>query len=485
MLEGSPLKLLQDAWLVDWIVGSTEWPRPLLGSFAERFLALPREILITVMRDHQRYFALEDAEERLRPHFLAVLNLEADERGLIRQGHQRVVTARFRDAEFFWNADQRQPLRERLPRLERVTFQAELGVRGSYAEKVRRMAAVAERVSGELAGVEGFSAPAVRRAVELSKCDLTTQMVGEFPELQGVVGGLYAAAQGEGEDVAAAVYDHYLPRSLDDRLPRTLAGAVVSLADKLDNVVAGFAAGLAPTGSSDPFGLRRSAQGAIKLMIEILPPISFKVLLDASCELFAEQRPSGGALEAFWVERLAFYLARRSRYDTVKAVLADPAHEREALASPAGAFARSEALERFRDTEDFVALAQAAKRVRNILSKSAAEAELGCESVEERLLEAGPERDLFGKYAEAASRLRPEGEFGAAGSFNYEKVFAYLATFRPYVDRFFDKVLVMAEDESVRRNRLALLGLLDQQIFSKFVRLSEIVPGTPNVDAST
>ena len=198
-------------------------------------------------------------------------------------------------------------------------------------------------------------------------------------------------------------------RSLDDRLPRTLAGAVVSLADKLDNVVAGFAAGLAPTGSSDPFGLRRSAQGAIKLMIEILPPISFKVLLDASCELFAEQRPSGGALEAFWVERLAFYLARRSRYDTVKAVLADPAHEREALASPAGAFARSEALERFRDTEDFVALAQAAKRVRNILSKSAAEAELGCESVEERLLEAGPERDLFGKYAEAASRLRRLG----------------------------------------------------------------------------
>jgi glycyl-tRNA synthetase beta chain len=485
LLEGSPLKLLHDAWLVDWIVGSTEWPRPLLGSFAERFLALPREILITVMRDHQRYFALEDAEGRLRPHFMAVLNLEADERGVIRQGHERVVTARFRDAEFFWNADQRQPLRERLPRLERVTFQAELGVRGSYAEKVRRMAVVAERVLGELAGVEGFSAPAVRRAVELSKCDLTTQMVGEFPELQGVVGGLYAAAQGEGDDVASAVYDHYLPRSLDDRLPRTMAGAVVSLADKLDNVVAGFAAGLAPTGSSDPFGLRRSANGIIKVLLELMPPIVFSELIISTSELFKESKPEFKELYSFFSERLAYYLGRKYRYDTVRAVLADTDHADEAFNAPAIALYRVKALEQFRDTEDFVALAQAAKRVRNILTKSATAGDLGTGSLDEGLLQPGPEKELHQKYREACDTLQVAGPFCPAGTYDYEKVFAYIATFRPFVDHFFDQVLVMSDDAAVRRNRLLLLGLLDQRIFSKFVRLSEIVPGTPIVDAST
>jgi glycyl-tRNA synthetase beta chain len=480
------LVLVQDDWLVDWVVNSTEWPRPLLGSFAERFLHLPREILITVMRDHQKYFAVEDGKGNLRPHFVAVLNLDADEKGLIRQGHERVLTARFRDAEFFWNTDQRVPLRDRLPLLEKVTYQAELGSYGSYAHKVQRMRAVAEKTCRELGGqqaLSGAEGDAVLRAVELCKCDLTTQMVHEFPELQGVVGGLYAAKQRESLDVADAIYDHYLPKSLEDRCPRSRVGAVVSLADKLDSVVAGFAAGLKPTGSSDPFGLRRCGNGIIKVLLEVMPPILFSDLVAFTSGLFSQSKPAVMDLHNFFIERLAYYLGRKFRYDTVRAVLAD--HELVAFNVPAEALRRVEVLEQFRDTEDFVALAQAAKRVRNILTKSATEGEPPGGSVNEGLLEPGPEKELHQKYLEGYETLQVGGRFWSGGTYDYEKLFAYIATFRPVVDRFFDKVLVMTDDAALRRNRLLLLGLLDRQIFSKFVRLSEIVPGTPIVDAST
>jgi glycyl-tRNA synthetase beta chain len=412
--------------------------------------------------------------------------MSADEKGLIRQGHERVLTARFCDAEFFWDADQRLPLRDRLPLLEKVTYQAELGSYGSYADKVRRMRALAEKTCRELAEQQALSSQAgeaVMRAVELCKCDLTTQMVYEFPELQGVVGGLYAAKQGELVEVADAIYDHYLPKSLEDRCPRSIVGAVVSFADKLDNVVAGFAAGLKPSGSSDPFGLRRYGNGIIKVLLEVMPPILFSELVGFASGLFKQSKPAPMELYSFFIERLGYYLGRKFRYDTVRAVLAD--RELEAFNLPAEALHRARVLEQFRDTEDFVALAQTAKRVRNILTKSAPEGELRGGSVSEGLLEPGPEQELHQKYLEARQALQAGGRFCSRGSYDYEKVFAYIATFRPVVDRFFDKVLVMTDDAAVRRNRLLLLGLLDQQIFSRFVRLSEIVPGTANVDAST
>jgi glycyl-tRNA synthetase beta chain len=483
LVESASLKIVQDEWLADWIVNSTEWPRPMLGNFDERFLHLPREILITVMRDHQRYFAVEDAQGNLRPHFVAVLNMESDEKGLIRQGHERVLTARFRDAEFFWNADEKAPLRDRLPLLEKVTYQAKLG---TYGDKVRRMRALAEKTCRELTGQQALSSregDAVLRAVELCKCDLTTQMVHEFPELQGVVGGLYAAEQHEPLDIADAIYDHYLPKSLEDPLPRSRVGAVVSFVDKLDSVVAGFAAGLKPSGSSDPFGLRRHGNGIIKVLLEEMPPILFSALVSYTSDLFNQSHPAFLDLYGFFIERLAYYLGRRFRYDTVRAVLADP-HELDAYNIPAEALHRVQVLEKFRDTEDFVGLAQAAKRVRNILTKSATEEVLG-NSVDESLLEPGPERKLWDKYLEAYNTLEVGGHFWSGGSYDYEKVLDYIASFRPFVQCFFEAVLVMTDDAAVRRNRLLLLAVLDQQIFSKFVQLSEIVPGTAIVDAST
>ncbi len=338
--------IVQDPWLVDWIANATEWPRPMLGSFDARFLHLPREILITVMRDHQRYFAIEDAQSGLRPDFVAVLNMDSDARGLIRQGHERVLTARFRDAEFFWAADQKTPLRERTSLLEKVTYQARLG---SYADKVRRMSSIAGNIGASLESA-GRLTPAqkahVLRAVDLCKCDLTAQMVQEFTELQGIVGGLYAKVQSEPEEVATAIYDHYLPAGAEGNSPRTLVGAVVSLADKIDSVVAGFAAGYEPTGSSDPFALRRQANGTIKVILENSLAIDLKETVKlASDALKMEWRKPRPEVEArvlaFFSERLGFYFesVRSFRYDTVRAVVA------AGFERPADALARAEAME--------------------------------------------------------------------------------------------------------------------------------------------
>ena len=486
-------KLVPDEWLEDWIANSTEWPRPMLGSFDPRFLHLPREILITVMRDHQRYFAVEDGQGNLRPHFVAVLNMDSDEKGLIRQGHQRVLTARFRDAEFFWNADQKTPLRDRVPLLDKVTYQAKLG---SYGDKIRRMKTLAGNICVWLED-SALMTPAqtldVLRAVELSKCDLTTQMVQEFTELQGIVGGLYARAQGDPEEIATAIYDHYLPLGAEGSSPRTRLGAMVSLADKVDSVVAGFAVGYEPTGSSDPFALRRQANGAIKVILENSFPFSLKEAVNISLRTLDEQgensheevagdpspvsrNPSPGfqwrkpreevrarVLE-FFAERLRYYFesVRGFRYDTVRAVVAAGAD------APADAQSRAEAMEGLRGGEDFEALSAAAKRIRNILAKSATAADWQAGEIVPELLTEPQEKDLydaFGRIAGDVERLRAGRE--------YRRALDEISTLRPAVDRFFDKVLVMAEDREVRQNRLRLLKKLDV-LFSGIAHFAEI-----------
>src|SRR5579859_453690 len=310
LLEGSGLRVVEDKTLEDWIVNSTEWPRGLLGNFEERFLDLPREILVTVMRDHQKYFAVEDEKGNLRPSFVTLLNVAGDPRGLIRRGHERVLTARFSDAEFFWKADQKIPLRDRLPMLEKVTYQAKLG---TYADKVRRMEAIARELCATLVVKEKMTAADmahVLRAVQLCKCDLTTQMVQEFTELQGIVGGLYAKAQGEPQPVSEAIYDHYLPQGADDKCPQSIVGAVVSLTDKFDSVAAGFAAGLEPTGSSDPFGLRRAGNGIIRLTAEVLTDIDLTVLVRSVSTDFGTLpgRDVFGSVAGFLRERTEHYL---------------------------------------------------------------------------------------------------------------------------------------------------------------------------------
>jgi glycyl-tRNA synthetase beta chain len=480
LLEALQLNPVEDRWLEDWIVNSTEWPAALLGGFDQRYLHLPREILVTVMRDHQKYFAVEDRNANLQPRFVTVLNLDGDKQGRIREGHERVLRARFADAEFFWNADQKATLQDRRPLLDRVTYQAELG---SYGEKVQRMKAVARELCAVLEG-QGKFAPSdsghTLRAVELAKCDLTTHMVQEFPELQGVVGGLYARAQGESSQVADAIYDHYLPRGAEDRCPRSIVGAIVSLADKLDGVVGGFAVGHEPTGSSDSFALRRQGNGIVKVLVENSLPIPLRPMVEQALNaLTIEWRQPqlevySGVVE-FLGDRLRYYLesVRKLRYDTVRAVMA------AGWDVPGDAVRRAEALEAIRGGEDFEALSVAAKRIKNILAKSATASDWQPGEVEAAILQEEPERELHAAYVSVAAEA---GQLASAGE--YRRALEVIAGLRPAVDRFFDKVLVMAENPAVRQNRLRLLGKLDQ-LFSGIARLAEIEGGPAHVDAST
>ncbi|MCJ7504046.1 MAG: glycine--tRNA ligase subunit beta [Acidobacteriia bacterium] len=505
LLEDLRLRPVEDNWLEAWIVNSTEWPTALLGQFDRRYLHLPREILVTVMRDHQKYFAVEDGKGNLQPRFVTVLNLDGDTQGRIREGHQRVLSARFADAEFFWNADQKATLQDRRPLLDRVTYQAELG---SYGEKVQRMKAVARELCAVLEGYAGPCIPddsllpdnerapkgavprlvrfvpmvreRVLRAVELCKSDLTTQMVQEFPELQGVVGGLYASAQGESSQVSEAIYDHYLPQGAEDRCPRSMVGAIVSLADKIDSVVGGFAVGHEPTGSSDPFALRRQGNGIIKVMVENSLPLPLRLLVERALNILTIEwrKPQLEVFRAvleFLEDRLRYYLetVRRLRYDSVRAVLA------AGWDVPVDALWRAEALERVRGSENFESLSLAAKRIKNILGKSATAEDWRPGEVDAGILEEGPERELYVAYGSAAAEA---GQLTASGE--YDKALAAIAGLRPAVDRFFDKVLVMTGDRGVRQNRLRLLGKLDQ-LFSGIARFAEIVGGPGDVDAST
>ena len=469
LVENASLKLVEDEWLVDWIVNSTEWPRPMLGSFDERFLHLPREILITVMRDHQKYLAVEDQQGNLRPHFVAVLNMDSDEKGLIRQGHERVLRARLTDAEFFWNADQRVRLRERESILERVTYQVRLG---SYGDKVKRMRRVGESLRSVLETKDPKLARytvAIQDAISLCKCDLTTEMVQEFPELQGIVGGLYATAQGEPKEIAEAIYDHYLPQGAEDRCPATPLGALVSLADKLDSVVGGLAVNLEPTGSSDPFALRRQGNGIIKVILEFRFPISLSLIVGQALETLditwrgPSEEVSRQALE-FLADRLRYYLEAvcSFRYDTVRAVLASGSDV------PYEAFLRAQALHNLRGSENLEALCVAAKRIKNILEKSASLSDWSPSEVDESLLAEDAERELYRAYL---ALDRDTQTLARAG--DYQRALEAISKLRPFVDTFFDKVLVMAKDKAVRENRLRLLRKLDR-MFSGIARFSEI-----------
>ncbi len=490
LVENASLKLVEDEWLVDWVANCTEWSRPMLGSFDERFLHLPREILITVMRDHQKYFAVEvgpsgarpGGNAQLAPHFVAVLNMDSDEKGLIRQGHERVLTARFRDAEFFWNADQKVPLRDRLPLLEKVTYQAELG---TYADKIKRMLRIGDSIRCVLERQDPHITAytvAIQDAIRICKCDLTTQMVQEFPELQGIVGGLYAKEQKEPKEIADAIYDHYLPQGAEGRCPRSLVGALVSLADKLDGVVAGFAVGHGPTGSSDPFAIRRQANGIIKVLLEFSLPIDLdsgiELVFDALHERFNfDLGQVMDTVKKFMRERLTYYLENVAglRYDTVRAAMG--ARTDRIMFEPLQVLARARAVEKIRSSDDFVSLSQSAKRIRNIINKSAKQSDYVGGELDPQRLEPGPERNLYEAYErvrDQAAHKRAEGDtYGALEC---------IATLRSPVDVFFDKVLVMAEDPDVRRNRLKLLFTLEG-LFTQDADLSQIE--RPNVDAST
>lgn len=449
----------EDEELVETVTHLTEWPYVILGGFEQEYLELPEEVLVTVMRDHQKYFAVEDAGHKLAAHFLAVLNIEPDAEGLeiIRTGNERVLRARFNDARFFWEFDQKTPLVERVESLKNVTFQKELGSYFAKAERVRKLAASLARLSEERkVAVDG---EALDTAATIAKTDLTSELVKEFTELQGIIGGLYARKQELGEAVALAVYDQYLPASMEDAIPRTVEGQLLSIADKADTIGGMFGLGLEPTGSKDPFGLRRAANGIVKMLAEAKLPI----LLSEIAGLGAEHAATATRVENFFAERLEFYLkdVKSYAYDVVKAVLAAGADD------VPDALARAEAVTAVRGSEDFAAVSAAFKRMRNILTQAQEKGE-GVAWNPDFLVEP-VERTL----AEESGRLAAWVE-GQRREKHYVEALQTIATLRPHVDAFFEKVMVMAPEEKLRAARLGLLNRVLQD-FSRIADFSEIV----------
>ena len=453
----------EDHGLVDKLTQLTEWPSVLLGGFETEYLALPEEVLVTVMRDHQSYFAVEDKDGKLASHFLAVLNTEADEAGvaLIRHGNERVLRARFNDARFFWEFDQRVPLVERVKLLENVTFQKDLGSYAAKTERVKRVAAALARLVADR-GVSVDSA-ALETAASLAKTDLTSELVKEFTELQGVVGGLYARAQGFPAAVGEAIYDHYKPESMDDTVPRTTEGALLAVADKADTIAGMFGLGLEPTGSKDPFALRRAANGIVKILAETTVPLPLALgdIVDAASVSEAVRL----LVEVFFAERLEFYLreAKGQAYDVVKAVLAAGANDvRDAVA-------RAEALTAVRGSADFEAVSASFKRMKNILSQAKEKGELPTREEGQGGTTHPAQLELVTKEEEIADRVKKMAERR-----EYRGALEAIATLRPSVDAFFDQVMVMDPDPKVRAGRLWLLTKIVSN-FSGIADFSEIV----------
>jgi glycyl-tRNA synthetase beta chain len=456
----------EDEALVEQVTHLTEWPTVLLGNFQAEYLSLPEEVLVTVMRDHQKYFAVEDQQHALAPHFLTVLNTEVDAAGMaiIRHGNERVLRARFNDARFFWNYDQKIPLIERLEKLKTVTFQRDLG---SYFSKTKSNLLMAKAVAAAVAAPLDHAA--LEQAVLLAKTDLTTELVKEFTELQGIVGGLYARAQGLGETVAQAIYSQYMPASTDDPIPATVEGQILGLADRMATIAEMFAIGLEPSGSKDPFALRRAANGVIKILAESGLPLTLPALEAMALESLPRAR-SGlgtGALAAFLKERLDFYLReiRGYAYDVVNAVLST------GLTTVTDAMARAQALTQVRGSEDLVAISTAFKRIKNILRQAAEKQDHYGDSIAIDALAEQAERHL---YAEMV-RVAPQVE-ALRASQQYLEALERIATLRPAIDDFFDRVMVMAPEPHLRRNRLALIAFVLRD-FSRIADFSEIVPG--------
>jgi glycyl-tRNA synthetase beta chain len=463
----------EDAELLKAVVNLTEWPSAILGSFDEEYLSLPEEVLVTVMRDHQKYFAFEDAAGKLAPHFLAVLNTDGDPDGLIRHGNERVLRARFNDARFFWDTDQKIPLLNRVEMLKAVTFQKDLG---SYAAKAERTAKLAEKICSALttSGLKVDSA-AVQQAARLAKTDLTAELVKEFTELQGIVGGLYAKAQGLPESVASAIYDQYKPESTEDSAPRTLEGAVLSIADKTDSIAGMFALGLVPSGSKDPFALRRQANGIVKTIVEHKLPLNLGQIMEAARAGYqgseAEKKftLSGEAyvhaVRSFFRERLEFYLrdVLGLAYDVVNATLAAGADD------VVDALARAEAVAKVRLSSDFESISVAFKRMKNILRQAAETNKKIATPFNPAALKDAEEKKLADAVPGIAKKVKE-----LSASRQYEPALHEISRLRPPIDAFFDKVMVMVEDENLRAQRLGLLQTLVNE-FSSIADFSEIV----------
>ena len=435
-----------DDALYDEVTALVEWPVPLTGAFDEQYLELPREAVVSTLTSHQRYFPIEDADGRLLPRFVTVANLESNDPDQVRDGNERVIRPRLADAAFFWDSDRRTALAARQEALREVVYQRGLG---SLHDKSARTA----KVAADVAVAVGADAALLERIAMLAKCDLLTGMVGEFPELQGTMGRYYAAADGEPEAIARAIGEQYLPRFHGDALPSSLPGQVLSIADKLDTLAGVFSIGKKPSGNRDPFGLRRAALGIIRILIECGLDIDVR----AAIRCAAEVQPAGKVdvdelcedLYTFMSDRLRRYFLDRDAglatetFDAVLARRPDSLVDFEQ---------RLAAVQAFTELESADSLAAANKRIANILRQAG---DHGDSKVRKELFDEPAEQALWSALSDARDAVGP-----MVDAREYTDALARLAELRAPVDRFFDDVMVMTDDEATRKNRLALLGEL-------------------------
>lgn len=429
--------------LLDEVTALVEWPVPLVCSFEERFLAVPQEALITTMQDNQKYFCLLDANGKLLPRFITVANVESKAPEHIVSGNEKVVRPRLTDAEFFFKQDQKQPLEAFNTRLKNVVFQAQLGTVYEKAERVSNLAAyIAERIGGD--------AKNAARAGILSKCDLATEMVGEFPEMQGVAGYYYATAGGEAKDVALALNEQYMPRGAGAELPSTLTGAAVAVADKLDTLAGIFGIGMLPTGSKDPYALRRAALGVLRILIEKQLDLDLADAIGVAVAQYGDKVKAEGLSEQ--VQDFVFDRLRARYEDEGVDVAVYQAVRALKPTAPLDFDQRVQAVQAFRQLPEAEALAAANKRVSNILAKAEGEVPV---TVDTGLFTEAAEKALGSAVAAAEGEVAP-----LAAARDYRAALARLAALRAPVDAFFEEVLVNADDNAVRANRYALLAKL-------------------------
>ncbi len=434
--------VILDEALLDEVTALLEWPVPITGHFEERFLEMPKEVLVTALQEHQRYFCVENEQGHLLPAFITLSNLQSKDPLQVQTGNERVVRPRLEDAMFFWSQDRKKPLADFASGLDQVTFVKELG---SVGDKVRRVA----QVAALLAPATGAEAAKVARAAELAKADLLTDMVFEFTELQGVMGRYYALAAGEDAEVAQALDEQYQPRFAGDELPQTMTGRTLALADKLDTLAGIFAIGKRPTGDRDPYALRRAALGLLRILVETGASVDLQPLLRETLALQPVEADRAEAEQAL----LAFISDRARGYFAEQGVSADVFESVRAtgITDPLDMSLRIKAVQSFLNRPEAEALAAAHKRVRNILKDVAAG------TSDAGLLREAEEKEL---HTVTQQLLAEVTELEAAG--RYEDALASMAALRAPVDAFFDAVMVMDEDMAVRNNRLALLSELDR-----------------------
>ncbi|MFP3344243.1 glycine--tRNA ligase subunit beta [Halomonas sp. SIMBA_159] len=438
------------------VSGLVEWPVALTGSFDERFLEVPAECLISSMKANQKYFHLLDDQGKLKPLFITISNIESQDPDQVISGNEKVIRPRLADAAFFYDTDRKHTLASRIPQLESVVFQQQLG---TLADKARRSTAIAtfiaERIHGDVAHAQ--------RAVTLAKCDLVTEMVLEFPELQGIMGRYYAEQDGEPAEVAQALEEQYLPRFASDAIPQSLTGQALALADRLDTLVGIFGIGQRPTGAKDPFALRRASIGVLNILVKGELNLDLRELLQVAADQHQNLPKADGLVE----DVLTYMLDRFRAWGQEEGISAEMylAVRARPVTKPLDFARRLRAVKAFAQREEAAALAAANKRVSNILSKQEHD---GSTQVEASLLQEAAEKALFEAVTASQQQVAP---LFAAG--DYQQALDALATLREPVDAFFDQVMVMADDDAIRRNRLALLASL-QALFLEVADISQL-----------